>query len=182
MATDTVSQGPADGGAYRFRPLTADDLPLLERWLAEPHTRRWWGAPADELGRIVELMAADWAELYLVDYCPAEGEGGPIAYLQAYDGAADPDADWPGLSPGTWGIDTFIGPPDAAGRGHGPAYLRQFSDLLLARPGVRRLSVDPDPDNRQAIRAYEKAGFIAERRATTADGDALLMFRDGMVV
>ncbi len=125
-------------------------------------------------------MAADWAEVYLVESCPMEGGGGPIAYLQNYDGAGDPGAGWPDLPTCTWGIDTFIGPLDAVGRGHGSAYLRQFGDMLLARPGVERLSIDPAPDNRRAIRAYEKAGFVAERRTTTPDGDALLMIRERM--
>ena len=170
MASDTLSAGTASGG-HRFRPLTADDFPLLGRWLAEPHVRQWWGEPAHELDLIAELMAADWAETYLV-----ESDDGPIAYLQTYDIAAEPGGG-PDLPPGIWGIDTFIGPSAAAGRGHGPAYLRQFGDLLLARPGVARLSVDPDPGNRQAIRAYEKAGFIAERRIATPNGEVLLMLR-----
>lgn len=118
-------------------------------------------------------MAADWAEVYLV-----ESAEGPIAYLQAYDGAAEPGEDWPKLPPGTWGIDTFIGPPEAAGQGHGSAYLRQFGDMLLARPGVDRLSIDPAPDNLRAVRAYEKAGFVEERRIATSDGEALVMVRE----
>ena len=171
MASYTLSAGTA-GGGYRFRPLTADHMPLLRRWLAEPHVRQWWGEPAHELDLIAALMAADWAETYLV-----ESDDGPIAYLQTYDIAAEPGGGWPDLPPGTWGIDTFIGPSEAAGRGHGPAYLRQFGDLLLTRPDVARLLVDPDPDNRRAIRAYEKAGFAAERRIATPDGVTLLMFR-----
>ena len=26
-----------------FRALTADDLPLVVRWLNTPHVREWWG-------------------------------------------------------------------------------------------------------------------------------------------
>ena len=122
---------------------------------------------------IAGLMSADWAEVYLV-----ESADGPIAYLQAYDGAGEPGQGWPDLPPGTWGIDTFIGPPEAAGRGHGPAYLRQFGDRLLARPGVERLSIDPARENRRAIRAYERAGFVKVRVMATPEGEAQLMIRE----
>ncbi|MEH2576261.1 hypothetical protein V1272_005596 [Bradyrhizobium sp. AZCC 1708] len=28
---------------YVFRPMAMDDLPLVRRWLAEPHVVKWWG-------------------------------------------------------------------------------------------------------------------------------------------
>jgi aminoglycoside 6'-N-acetyltransferase len=36
---------------------------------------------------------------------------------------------------------------------------------------------DPDPDNGQAVRAYEKAGFEKGRTVDTPDGPTLLMVR-----
>jgi aminoglycoside 6'-N-acetyltransferase len=48
----------------------------------------------------------------------------------------------------------------------------------LLASGVPRLIIDPDPDNARAIRAYEKAGFVAFDRRTTIYGPALLMARD----
>jgi aminoglycoside 6'-N-acetyltransferase len=30
---------------YEFRPMTADDLPLVRHWLGEAHVVKWWGAP-----------------------------------------------------------------------------------------------------------------------------------------
>jgi RimJ/RimL family protein N-acetyltransferase len=29
-----------------FRPLTADDLPLLHAWVQRPHVAQWWDAPS----------------------------------------------------------------------------------------------------------------------------------------
>ena len=143
----------------------------MRSWAAEPHVRRWWDAPDQVIDMMVELMASDWAEPYLV-----EADGRPIAYLQAYDSARS-GPDWPELPPGTWGLDTFIGPPDAIGRGYGSGYLRAFGDRLLARPGVERLAADPAPGNQASIRAFERAGFKADRRIQTPDGEALLMIR-----
>jgi hypothetical protein len=28
------------------RPLSRDDFPLLQRWLAMPHVQAWWGSDA----------------------------------------------------------------------------------------------------------------------------------------
>jgi hypothetical protein len=62
-----------------IRPLSRDDFPLLERWLAMPHVRAWWGtepvAPADVERKygpradgtdptrvfVIELAASAWS-------------------------------------------------------------------------------------------------------------------------
>ena len=169
MASDSVSPGPA--GNYQFRPVTEADLPMLRRWLGAEHVRQWWGEQDHELEMVTDLMAADWAEVFIV-----EADGQPIAYLQAYD-AANAGPDWPSQPTGTWGLNTLIGPTEAMGRGHGSAYLRAFGDWFLSRPGVVRLSADPSPENRASIRAFEKAGFVADCTVTTPDGPALMMIR-----
>ena len=124
---------------------------------------------------IRRMMEADWGEAYIV-----EAEGRPIAYLQAYD-AAGAGPDWPdqppGKAPGTWGLDTFIGPAGAIGKGHGAAFLKAFGDLMLARPEVAQLYADPASDNAASIRAFEKAGFVATDRMATPGGLALKMYR-----
>ena len=33
---------------YVFRPMTSADLPLVRRWLAEPHVVQWWGDPSEQ--------------------------------------------------------------------------------------------------------------------------------------
>ena len=40
---------------YQFRPMSADDLPLVRDWLARPHVAEWWG-DADEQ---FELVSGD---------------------------------------------------------------------------------------------------------------------------
>ena len=77
---------------------------------------------------------------------------------------------------GARGLDQFIGEADMLGRGHGSAFIRAFADRLLAS-GTPRVVIDPDPANKRAIRAYEKAGFRRERMVDTPDGPALLMAR-----
>jgi aminoglycoside 6'-N-acetyltransferase len=101
----------------------------------------------------------------------------PFAYLQCYDPSAWPDNGF-GLHPdGTRGIDQFIGEPDMINRGHGSAFVLGFADRLI-ETGAPRVLTDPDPANKRAVRAYEKARFRADRLVDTPNGPALLMVRD----
>ena len=157
---------------YVFRPMTTSDLPLVRRWLAEPHVVQWWGDPAEQY----DLVSGDLDEPAMDQFIVSAG-GSDFAYLQCYD----PDV-WPenglGAHPrGTRGIDQFIGEQDMVDRGHGSAFIRTFIDRLLAA-GAPRVITDPDPANGRAIRAYEKAGFRRQHLVDTPDGTALLMVRD----
>jgi aminoglycoside 6'-N-acetyltransferase-1b len=53
--------------------------------------------------------------------------------------------------------------------------VRAFVQFLFADPAVTRIQTDPTPENRRAIRCYEKAGFRAIGEVNTPDGRALLM-------
>jgi aminoglycoside 6'-N-acetyltransferase len=156
---------------YLFRPMTAADLPTIERWLESPHVRDWWGDPTEQY----LLVSGDLAEPAM-DQFIVSVDGSDFAYIQCYDLTA-----WNsgfGQQPkGTRGIDQFIGEPDMVGRGHGSAFIRAFVDDRLAQ-GAPRIVTDPDPENPRAIRAYEKAGFEKVGLVDTPDGTALLMVRD----
>jgi aminoglycoside 6'-N-acetyltransferase len=156
--------------AYTFRPMTAADLPLIGRWLAEAHVREWWGDPDAQLS----LVGGDLEEPAMDQFMVLAGQR-PLGYLQCYDLTA-----WnTGFGPqpeGTRGIDQFIGESDMIARGHGSAFIRQFIDARMQH-GLPRMVTDPDPRNLRAVRAYEKAGFVRDRLVETPDGTALLMVR-----
>jgi aminoglycoside 6'-N-acetyltransferase len=162
---------PMTAQRYEIRPMAADDLPLVRRWLAEPHVREWWGDPDEQFG----LVSGDMSEPAMDQYIVATAAK-PFAYLQCYR-----LTDWNicfGPQPDdTRGVDQMIGEPDMIERGHGSAFIRQFVDELLVR-GTPRVVTDPDPDNTRAIRAYEKAGFAKDKLVDTPDGIALLMVRN----
>jgi aminoglycoside 6'-N-acetyltransferase len=155
---------------YAFRPMSADDLPLVRRWLAEPHVSRWWGDPAEQYA----LVSGDLEEPAMDQYIVAVDDGA-FCYLQWYDLTAG-DSGFGPQPPGTRGIDLFIGEPVMMERGHGSALIRRFVDDRLQQ-GTPRIVTDPDPTNVRAIRAYEKAGFEKDRLVAPPDGLALLMVR-----
>ena len=156
--------------AYQFRPMSADDLPLVKEWLAQPHVREWWGDPDGQFG----LVSGDTSEPAMDQYI-VSAEENPFGYLQCYEMTS-----WNlgfGVQPeGARGIDQMIGEADMIDRGHGSAFIRAFTEGLLAS-GTPRVVTDPDPENARAVRAYEKAGFRRDRLVETPDGTALLMVR-----
>jgi aminoglycoside 6'-N-acetyltransferase len=156
---------------YQFRPMSADDLPLIRGWLARPHVREWWGDPDEQFGLVSGDLNEPAMDQYLVSL-----ENAPFGYLQCYR-----LTDWNlcfGPQPdATRGVDQMIGEPAMVGRGHGSGFIRAFIEGLLTS-GTPRVVVDPDPGNARAIRAYEKAGFVRDRLVDTPDGISLLMVRD----
>ena len=158
--------------SYQFRPMSADDLPLVLRWLKMPHVKQWWG----DTYRQFEVVSEDLEVEVMDQYIVATNER-PFGYLQCYDPTVWSDNGLGDHPLGTRGIDQFIGEPDMIDRGHGSAFIRTFIDELLTA-GSPRVITDPDPANTRAIRAYEKAGFRGDRVVDTPDGRALLMVRD----
>jgi aminoglycoside 6'-N-acetyltransferase len=157
--------------AYAFRPMSAADLPTIQRWLGTPHVSEWWHDPSEQFGLVSDdLGHPDMAQFIVT------ADTRDFAYLQCYNLSA-----WnTGFGPqprGTRGLDQFIGEADMLNRGHGSAFIRVFANQLLAS-GTPRVVIDPDPANARAIRACEKAGFGRDRIVDTPDGPALLMVRD----
>jgi aminoglycoside 6'-N-acetyltransferase len=159
-------------GEYQFRPMSAADLPLIQRWLVQPRVVEWWGSADEQLA----LISGDLNEPAMAQFIVGAG-GTPLGYIQSFDLKAWPDGAFHSQPDGTRAIDQFIGEPETVGRGHGSAFIRAFVDNLLAN-GAPRVITDPDPDNARAIRAYEKAGFERQHVIDTLDGPALLMVRN----
>jgi aminoglycoside 6'-N-acetyltransferase len=156
---------------YVFRAMTAADLPLVRRWLQQPHVSEWWGDTHEQF----KLVSGD-LEVETMDQYIVATDGRPFGYIQCYD-LSDWDSGFGAHPTGTRGIDQFIGEPDMVDLGHGSAFIRAFVDNKLIA-GAPRMVTDPDPANARAIRAYEKAGFARDCLVDTPDGTALLMVRD----
>ena len=161
----------------RFVPVTEADYPMLRRWLESPHMREWWGKTETELGYIRDMVEGrDPARPFIFHV-----DGKPCGYIQ-YWAAGDElaaghgdDAPWlHELPEDAVGVDLSIGDAGQLGQGIGSAVLRAFAAKLFAE-GRQLIVIDPDEANARAVKAYEKAGFVAYDRCRTNSGVTLLM-------
>jgi RimJ/RimL family protein N-acetyltransferase len=162
---------------YRFQPMTADDLPLMRRWLEMPHIREWWGEPETELGHVRDMIdGRDTTRPFIFSL-----DDEPMGYIQYWFIGHHQNDTW--ITDHPWlaelpadavGVDLSIGDPDKLARGVGSGALRAFAERLVQQ-GHRTIIIDPDPANARAVRAYEKAGFRAIPRLLGRTGDTLIM-------
>jgi aminoglycoside 6'-N-acetyltransferase len=169
---------PAEAAhAIAFRPVAVADLDLIAGWLAAPHVRQWWGEPETEIAGIRDMVEGrDPTRPFLI---LAAGE--PVGYIQVWSIAQFSSDDWTSAHPwllsipeGSVGIDLLVGDPGRIEKGLGSAALASFAEKLRAE-GNAKIVIDPDPANRRAIRAFEKAGFRVIPELEGASDEALPM-------
>lgn len=161
----------------RFAPVTADDYPLLRRWLESPPMSEWWGEPEAELAKVREkIEGRDRTRPFIFHV-----DGRPAGYIQHWSvgdelaGGHAGHAPWLREFPAdTVGVDLSLGEADLPDRGIGTAVLRAFIARLFAQ-GCKKIIIDPDETNGRAVRCYEKVGFTVHGRYPTASGVTLLM-------
>lgn len=148
-----------------FKPLTNDDFPLLVQWLNNPHVREWYDK--DEINTLDEITKRyDFKKIgeptdgFIVFY-----EQKPVGYIQEYY-----PKDWKefreatGYVEGVAGIDLFVGDPAFIGHGFGTFMIREFlKQIVFTESEITMCIIDPEPDNKRAIRTYEKVGFTYTR-------------------
>lgn len=146
---------------------------MLGAWLRKAEVREWWGDPDRELGLLREDLGNPQMTMLIAFY-----DDRPFGYLQHYDVRAWPMAYFAHLPEGARAVDMFIGETDMLSGGHGSSMLRHIAEELV-EDGVPAIAIDPDPDNKRAVRAYEKAGFVIDGPIETDEGPALLMLFKG---
>ena len=160
------------GPHYVFRAMTADDLPLVRRWLEQPHVMEWWGDTNEQF----ELVSGD-LEVEAMDQFIVVLDDRPFAYIQCYDPWCGRSTAWE-RTPGEREASTSssASPTWSTAATDRPSSVPSSSACW---PTARRASSPiPTPDNARAIRAYEKAGFEKVHLVDTPDGTALLMVRN----
>lgn len=148
----------------QFRPLRAEDLPRVARWLATDHVRRWWLDPSDldavEAKYLPCIRGDDPTAIFLI----ISGDT-PVGLIQSYRLVDEPDwshsLEATGVEVGAAaGIDYFIGEVDVVGRGIGSAAIVAFTAEVYRRyPDVDQIIVTPQLANRASCRVLEKAGY-----------------------
>ena len=171
---------PAEPPEIAFLPVAAAHYGLLEAWLRRPHMREWWGDPDEELGFIRDMVEGrDTTLPYLIAL-----DGRPVGYIQCWFIGHHQNETWIRDNPWlaelpaeTVGVDLSIGEPELLSKGIGSAALRAFVARLRAE-GHGTIIIDPDPANRRAVRAYEKAGFRPLADLPGVPADTLIMQYD----
>ncbi|WP_295814452.1 GNAT family N-acetyltransferase [uncultured Nitratireductor sp.] len=154
---------PGEQDRIDFAPVTAEHYPLILDWLRQPHVREWWGDPNTELAHIRDMVEGrDTTRPFVIRL-----DGRPVGYIQYWfiadnNGPEILEKDpWVAELPkDAVGVDLTIGEASLLSRGIGSRAVRQMVRRLFDE-GYANIIIDPDPQNRRAVRAYEKAGFRA---------------------
>jgi aminoglycoside 6'-N-acetyltransferase len=157
-----------------FRPLTEPDLPAMKRWLEDPDVAAWYREDSTGL----EALREQYRDMFAGED-PTRGfvlqiDGLDAGYIQCYVIDDEPDyARQVRVDAGAVGIDLFIGEPAARNRGYGSVVLRAFvSQVVFGQMGAEVAIIAPSPENRRAIRAYEKVGFTGLKTVFVVDEES----------
>jgi aminoglycoside 6'-N-acetyltransferase len=141
-----------------FRPLTEDNLPLVEEWLHREHVRRWW---RDDLSESLAEYRAAIQGREPTDHYLVVVDGRPVGMIQTYLVSDYPE--WEEVvqvGAGIAGVDLLIGEVELIGQGLGPRVLEEFArDVVFADPETTACIATVEEPNRRSWRAFEKAGF-----------------------
>lgn len=153
-----------------FVPLAENHFSLLFEWLQRPHIKAWWMGPSEpkalEAKYRAYLLPNSEVKPFMV--CKLET---PIAYVQYYTFGSPQETLPPHL-----GIDIFIGEPSLLGQGFGKEIVTLFSKKIFTeQPHVKKLIVDPSPQNIRAIKCFKAAGFMPHPLYLAPDEPQLLM-------
>lgn len=154
-----------------FKPLNFSDIPLMHRWFNLPHIQLFYSIRAwteDEI--LIKLKP------YIIGEKPVTAlivlfDDKPIGYLQYYKVK---DYPWPNqtlpddIIENAAGMDLFIGEPEMIGHGLGQAIISQCLQTIIW-PKFKYCIVDPDIQNHDAIKCYQKLKFKTYQAIETTD-------------
>ncbi|MCK9249751.1 MAG: acetyltransferase [Solirubrobacteraceae bacterium] len=132
------------GSGVTFDAVRSDaHLPLLRRWLAEPHLRPWW--EVDDVAAYVAATPAHQRAWVVAD------AAGPYGYVETYRAADDPLADHAPVGPADRGWHVLVGDPARIGTGAAQRLAIATVCGLLGEPGVERVVCEPDVRNARML-------------------------------
>jgi RimJ/RimL family protein N-acetyltransferase len=150
-----------------FRPLRVNDFPLLLIWLSNEHVKQWWNDGDDTLEKVALHYGAEEPDVarFILVKSTESGES-PIGYFQYYI-----------VSKEVIGIDQFIGEADCIDKGMGTAAIGLFLEMIAAKHQPQEIIIAPHPENKRAIKCYQKVGFVYYTTKLEEDGKSAYMMR-----
>lgn len=112
-----------------FKLLVKADLKLLISWFDKPHVKQWWTDALnpeqikEKYGARIDSKIIQSFIIYIHDI--------PIGFIQYYYADQVGDGWWPEATPGTVGIDQFIGDENYINKGYGTEIIRLFIKIFL---------------------------------------------------
>ena len=163
-----------------FIPIKTAHFPLLLQWLTTPQVKAWWDQDVEWTPALIEEKYDSYVHGYKIEkgikkplsayiICVDHFEIGYIQLYNAHDFSREDDIELEELPQSLAAIDFFVGDQDFIGKGLGTKILIQFLKDYVD-PRFEACFVDPDTANKQAIHAYEKAGF---RKVKTIKNDTI---------
>lgn len=144
-----------------LRAMTHGDLPILGRWLREPHVQRWWhheGEPTDE--RVASTYGPRIDGGSPTQMWVAEVNGRSVGFVQDYRIRYYPQFALLTPDPDAVGLDYVIGARDWVGRGIGTRVLWTWMVRAARRfPDATGFFAAPDHGNAASLRVLDKVGF-----------------------
>lgn len=162
----------------KFSAMTADDLPLWEKWIEYPHVKDVWFIEGYESQDYVheKLKGNGFDYPFIVSF-----DDHPIGYIQCSDlytyrtQCPNPEGLFLNEGPGAWCMDLFIAEEQYLNKGYGTQIVRGFVRKMVNEFAAKKILIDPATSNKRAIRCYEKVGFQFERTANDGITDCTVM-------
>lgn len=137
----------------KMRPAKLSDIPILQKWDEAQHVID--SDPNDVwkwAGEIPRNMPWRWQWI-------AEINGEPIGFVQIIEASQEETHYWGNVAIGTFAIDIWIGSENNLGKGYGTQIMLQALSFCFNQ-GALKVLIDPLKSNKNAIRFYQKLGFI----------------------
>ena len=142
---------PLSDGVVTLRPLREDDLPAIERGIADPDVVRWIG-PTDSGRELLERNLARWAEGTSANFSICDRTDAVLGQVWMTRDLADANRGRVGY----WLL------PEARGKGYATRSVHLISRWVLGDLGLARLSLFTEPSNERSRRVAERSGYVEE--------------------
>lgn len=159
-----------------FRPVSLEDLPLIHKWMNQPHVIPFWNLAFDleRMRQHLEKALADQHQTLYIGFL----DHGPMSYWESYWAIDDIIAQHYAVEPADQGIHLLIGEPTFLGKGYALPLLRAMTKFQFQHLKTQKIVTEPDIRNSKMIHVFERCGFEMQKEIDLPDKRAALMFCD----